>query len=109
MPASREGSALIRSEHFYRRALNALRTSLAGVFFTQDCDTQIPNFAIDLAKSSFGKFVRWPKSFFETRYILQSQVNLIPRQGNQDSLHVFNLGNAMANHRHVVSRRDSEA
>ena len=109
MPASRAGMARRGSEHLYRRALNALRRLLSGVFFAQDGDTQIPNLVVDLAEGSFGKLVRLFKSFLESCHILQSAIDLILRQRIEDSLDVLNLGNAMANHRDVVPCRNGQA
>ena len=43
------------------------------------------------------------------RNVLQCTIDLILRQRGKDSLHVVDLGNAMADHRQVVSCRDGQA
>src|ERR1043166_6534389 len=110
MPArSRAGSPLLGLEHFYRRALNALRTRLPDALFAQDCHTQMPNRVVDLAEGSFGKFGRWCNCFFASGDIFRCAIDLILGQRSEDSLYVLNLGNAMADHSHVVSSSDREA
>ena len=109
MPASRAGTALRKSEHLYRRTLNAVRGRFPGAFLAEDRDTQVPDLVVDLAEGSFGKFVRGRKPLFESCDVFECVIDLISRQRTQNSSHVFNLGNAMADHRQIVPCRDGKA
>src|SRR5262249_30892519 len=103
------GSPFVGSEHLHRRTLTALRTLLPGAFFAEDRHTEVPNLVVDLAEGGFGKCVRWCKSIFESRDVFQCAIDWILRQRGENSLHILNLGNAMADHRHVVPCRDCKA
>src|SRR5262249_43653931 len=89
--------------------LNALRSRLPSAFFAQNGDPQAPDLVINLAESSFGKLARWCDSFLELRNVFQRAIDLILWQRSENSLHVLNLRNAMADHRQVVSHGDREA
>lgn len=109
IPASRAINAARGLEHLYRRALYALRSHLPRTLFAQNGDTQIPNLIVDLAESFLGKFVRWCEPFLESRHAFQGAIDLILWQRSEDSLHVLDLGNAMAKHGHVVPCCDAKA
>src|SRR5207247_5880902 len=84
-------------------------TMLPGAFVPENSDTQVPNLIVDLMELGFRKFVRRRKFVFETRNAAQRAVNLIRRQRAQNSMHVFDFRNAMADHGEVISRSNPQA
>jgi len=89
--------------------LHLFDAALFRALFAQNGDTQVPNLIVDLAEGFFRKLVRWCESFLESRDAFQGAIDLILWQRSEDSLHVLDLGNAMANHRHIVPCCDGQS
>src|ERR1044071_6668945 len=102
-------NALRELEHLYRRAMHTLRSHLPRALFAQNGDTQLPNLVVDLAEGFLGKLVGRSEPFLESRDVFQGAIDLILWQRSEDSLHVLDLGNAMAQHRHAVPCCDAKA